>query len=343
MKYKLNNINMSSKNKNTEELKKDFFSKENDYKILGENIKMNLESLLNTNKIDYLSVNTRVKNIDSFLEKLNRKEYANPTEEIEDICWVRIICYYVTDLKTIDDIIEKNFNIVEKIYKESELWDEKFGYRSNHYIVTLKKEWCKIPTLKWLEDKKAEIQVRTILMHAWADVSHKLNYKSENDSPLKLRRKLNQLSALFEIADNYFVEIKELKSEYIKDTRENLNLNNKTIEENIDSLQVILDLYFPNRWKGWKELNTAFNELKKYNINLQNFDKHINKIWLENILKIEDDLFWHNNYLQQVWIIRLILDIVNNDFFNSRFENKNSWYPKKIISWRKKLWLETNI
>ena len=61
---------------------------------------------------------------------------------------------------------------------------DRFGYRSRHFIVSVNREWLKAPNYRGLSGLKAEIQVRTILMHAWADVEYKLAYKKRNMFPL---------------------------------------------------------------------------------------------------------------------------------------------------------------
>lgn len=88
--------------------------------------------------------------------------------------------------------------------KVDNLEPDKFGYRSHHFVVTLRHEWLNVPNYRGLEGIKAEIQVRTILMHAWADISHKLSYKKKEHIPELFQRNLFQLSALFEIADDRF-------------------------------------------------------------------------------------------------------------------------------------------
>jgi hypothetical protein len=67
-------------------------------------------------------------------------------------------------------------------------------------------------------DLRFEIQVRTIAQHAWATVDHKLRYKRESDVPPELQRDLWRLSAVFELADKQFSDIRrhtaELASSY---------------------------------------------------------------------------------------------------------------------------------
>lgn len=73
-----------------------------------------------------------------------------------------------------------------------DLGEERFsqgrlGYQSIHYLVKLpdqKTEWAEY---KRFEGLIAEIQVRTILQHAWAEMEHDIQYKSAD----KFRRQSN--------------------------------------------------------------------------------------------------------------------------------------------------------
>jgi ppGpp synthetase/RelA/SpoT-type nucleotidyltranferase len=72
----------------------------------------------------------RIKKIESFLEKITRKNYKNPLEEIDDICGLRIIYYYNRDFQKIVNILSSEFEVKQSIPKEDELSIDRFGYRS---------------------------------------------------------------------------------------------------------------------------------------------------------------------------------------------------------------------
>ena len=132
------------------------------YRHLASNLASALTLLLEENDIKFLSISSRVKDIESFLEKIERKGYEEPLDEIHDICGVRVICYYAEDLEKIGKIIKKEFQIHESVDKEDLLKPNQFGYRSHHFIVSVKKEWLKTPNYKTVGDLKAEIQVRIV-------------------------------------------------------------------------------------------------------------------------------------------------------------------------------------
>ncbi len=123
-------------------------------------------------------------------------------EDIQDIFGLRIICYYLSDIDNIIKKLSDSFIIQTRKKRQD---DSQFGYRSEHLIVKLNKEkWNGIITE--IENLNFEIQIRTVVMHAWASISHQLFYKKEEKSN-KLRE-LARLSAILEMADIEFNNIK---------------------------------------------------------------------------------------------------------------------------------------
>jgi len=150
-------------------------------------------------------VQTRVKSIDSFAEKIRRKKgkYANPLGQITDLCGARVITDTVSELEAMARFVESHFEIdrPNSIDVTQRLSPTEFGYRSTHYVVTLG-ENVDIPPGLW--GLKAEIQLRTFLEHAWAEFSHRVSYKSGVKLPSKLVREMAALSAVLEEADGAF-------------------------------------------------------------------------------------------------------------------------------------------
>jgi putative GTP pyrophosphokinase len=171
---------MSGEFANRESVKAEYDRIYEKYRILATNLHQALKGFLNDARIDILDVQDRVKEFDSFYEKIQRKGYGKPFDQVEDICGLRIICYFPSDLDKISKLIEREFDVLESKDKVDLLEPDRFGYRSLHFIVSVKNEWLKAPNYRGLSGLKAEIQVRTILMHAWADVEHKLAYKKRN-------------------------------------------------------------------------------------------------------------------------------------------------------------------
>lgn len=178
------------------------------YKNLGINLQQAFQTLLSSASLDVHLIDYRLKSFSSFIDKMKRKGYKDPFRETEDICGVRIICFYQSDMEKIYQLINSEFDVKEYSNKTDSFELDKFGYRSDHYILTIKKDWLKAPNYRGLDGLKAEVQVRTILMHAWANLSHELAYKKKEYLPDEYMRILYRLSAIFETADVEFDNVR---------------------------------------------------------------------------------------------------------------------------------------
>ncbi|MDX7874579.1 hypothetical protein [Aeromonas veronii] len=284
------------------------------YERLGNNVKQALVQFLDEKKISSFDVENRVKDEQSFIDKVERKSYNNPLEQVEDIAGVRVICYYNEDLSSIDEIIHEQFVVLSYSNKSNELSDNQFGYASNHYVIRLKEEWLQAPNYRGLEGLKVEIQVRTILMHSWAAISHKLLYKKNDDVPKEFKRKLNRLSALIELADEQFDDIKNMKLQY-----QSQIIVNETTSLNIDSFLALMNKYFPNREIAENDISSILSEVREYSGSLADFEQRINRC-LPIINSMEQDEYpgekiprWGLN-----GVARSILDLTSDEYWAQR-------------------------
>ncbi|ODS38084.1 MAG: hypothetical protein A7316_08550 [Candidatus Altiarchaeales archaeon WOR_SM1_86-2] len=173
-------------------------------------------------------VQTRPKAIASFAEKILRKSYlyTDPINELTDLCGARVITHTRDEVRAMCRFIEEHFEIdwVNSVDISQRLKPTEFGYRSVHYIVQFKRGVfpndevdIKIPDDVFPEKEcpmKAEIQVRTILEHSWADFAHERSYKSAFKIPAKWERELAGLAAMLEESDNAFSRINSGLQEY---------------------------------------------------------------------------------------------------------------------------------
>src|SRR5205085_10639701 len=110
----------------------------------------------------------------------------------------------------VDTILCKEFQIHERTDKSDILREEeRFGYQSVHYVVSLKENRITLPEYRKYRDLVAEIQVRTILQHAWAEIEHDIQYKSVETIPAQIRRRFMSLAGMLEIADRKFQAIQK--------------------------------------------------------------------------------------------------------------------------------------
>ena len=197
------------------------------YESMTTRLRALITDLVREAGIDVIQVEGRAKTVDSFVEKIGRKgkKYDNPFADMTDLVGLRIITYYREDVARIGEILQGEFLVDEKnsVNKTAGLAPDRFGYLSVHYIVWLSPARGQLAEWKQYAGIPAEIQVRTALQHAWAAVQHKLDYKSSIEAPLELRRRLFRLSALFELADEQFSELRDararIETEYVADVR----------------------------------------------------------------------------------------------------------------------------
>lgn len=203
-----------------------------------------LQDLLASEGIEAV-FDARTKSVESFDEKVVRpgKAYQNPLSEITDLSGVRVVLRTLDDVNRVGSLIEREFSVdVARSVKKSEQLDEdQFGYLSEHYIVQIKEPRSQLREWEGLSTLNAEIQVRTILQHAWAAVQHSLDYKSEYDIPKQLRRRLFRLSALFELADQELDQISADARTLFAQYAEQVKSDAGDIELNTDSLKAYLE------------------------------------------------------------------------------------------------------
>jgi len=180
----------------------------------GRKIEKILNSNLQEESILHLPIEYRVKSFESFLKKVHDKKYFdNPFEKITDLLGIRIITYFSSDLEKVNDIILNQFTVIEGPNNKKDLLKiSEFGYRSIHYLVKIDPKRKNLQECDDFSDLIAEIQIRTIIQHAWAEIEHNLIYKPKFpniklDSPLN--RRLKAIAAMLEIADKEYDSIKE--------------------------------------------------------------------------------------------------------------------------------------
>lgn len=203
------------------------------YILFVDSLRALLLQLLSATDIDYVAIEGRTKTVESFQEKAVRegKEYLDPLHEMTDLAGIRIIAYHSRDLNDIAALLRENFDIddAHSIDKTELLEPDRFGYLSRHYVVRLNGARRQLRENSAFADLMAEIQVRTVLQHAWAAIDHKLRYKTHADIPRPFRRRLFRVSALLETADDEFAalraQVDELRDAYGKQvTKGNLEL-----------------------------------------------------------------------------------------------------------------------
>jgi ppGpp synthetase/RelA/SpoT-type nucleotidyltranferase len=188
---------------NGEELRQEYEGRLSDLENMKDRIVISLRQSIDHKKIPFDAVKGRIKEFDSFMEKIRRKDLQNPFQEINDIVGIRVICLYRDDIEKIKNVVRDTFEVISDDDKTDSKESDRFGYSGSHIIARLgNKQNASLP--QSLRDLRFEIQIRTIAQHAWASISHHLFYKISDKTP----KDLHAISALFYVADSHFLLLK---------------------------------------------------------------------------------------------------------------------------------------
>ena len=152
------------------------------------------------------SIESRIKGYDSLAGKLELKGHKYKSlADITDILGMRVITFYIDDVDKVASAVERLFtidwdNTVDK-RKIHEI--DSFGYLSLHYI-------CSVPDFPF----RFEIQMRTLLQHAWANMDHDTGYKSGVEIPKGYLRNMSRLAGMLELVDDEFSKIRIELTDY---------------------------------------------------------------------------------------------------------------------------------
>jgi putative GTP pyrophosphokinase len=161
------------------------------------------------------AIKYRVKSFEAYfdkLRKLNGKKSNPRNGTVNDFFGLRIVCPFLEDLETVSSLIATRFQVLETERKANQHSFREFGYDSLHLAIRLETQQTGrlIPGIR----KVCEIQLRTILQDAWAEVEHELVYKSDISLPNQsVRRKLASLNATLTLSDLIFQEIRDYQKE----------------------------------------------------------------------------------------------------------------------------------
>ncbi len=269
-----------------EKILKQFIDNEELYKKFTEACSNIINELIIT--LPTHQITKRIKTKESLSRKIDAKNWKyNDISDITDICWIRIITYFDSDVEKISKVIEKEFkidwenSIDKRISKSNQFW-----YKSLHYVVSLNNERVTLPEYSKYHWLKIEIQIRSVLQHAWAEIEHDLWYKWEFEIPENFKRNFSRLSALLEITD---IEFDRLKKE-LREYEEKIDSNIIKMPSNISIDKISLWSYINS--------NLIFKELMKIITDITNctfYEVDIAEIDIKRCIFLGLNTIWEIN------------------------------------------------
>lgn len=159
-------------------------------------------------------IKDREESIKKFMRKYQGDLEENATvyeikEHITDLIGVRLVCLYEDEIEPMFEVIRQHFDVIEVTDKTAEIekTENAFGYKGLHLDLKLNAARAAMPEYELFAPYRFELQIRTVVQDSWSTLDHKIKYKKS--IPAALKRRINTLAALFELADREFRQVRD--------------------------------------------------------------------------------------------------------------------------------------
>lgn len=220
----------------------EFDSKKDSLVAIGERTKTLLVEILQDAKIQFQSIQARVKSREKLREKyLDGKKDYKRLGDITDQVALRIITYYEDEVDRVAEIIKREFQIdpansVDK--RETE--PDKFGYYALNYVCCYSRQRTVHVEYRRYSGVWFEIQIVSILRHAWSEIEHPW-YDLKDHFPDNIKRRFARMAALLEIAESEFLSLRKLQSDYTRSIAVQVQANVYNIPVDAVSLRSFIE------------------------------------------------------------------------------------------------------
>jgi len=169
-----------------------------------------IQVLLEGEGIRVHGVTSRIKSKTSVIRKLQRSSGERDIDSLTDMIGIRVVTYFPDEVDAVATVVEREFLVDSEnsVDKRAALDPDRFGYLSLHYVLRLNRSRSALPEYSSYGNIRFELQIRSILQHAWAEIEHDLGYKSEFAVPRTVRRRFSRLAGLLEVADAEFLGLR---------------------------------------------------------------------------------------------------------------------------------------
>lgn len=153
----------------------------------------------------WADVQGRTKSIDSVLKKLLIKRH-HTYDTLPDLVGVRVVVRYRPEVRRVIDAVGELFRCGDLDDKSVRLAEDGVGYLSVHAEARLQnddEQAAAFPPTQF----RAEVQMRTLAQHLWSEMSHDTFYKTGEQTNPDLKRRVNLMAGLLEVADAEFARL----------------------------------------------------------------------------------------------------------------------------------------
>ena len=199
------------------------------------------------------SVSAREKDSRSARGKLRAKRYTKPRNEMTDMIGARVVLLFETEIEKVIEYLRDALQVSERSSRIAgkELPLAEFGYRSVHLIARFRGRT--MPNYVRLGRPWVEVQVRSLLQHAWASIGHDLLYKGALEYPATVKRRFFAVAGSLELFDQEFDSIRAYRLQSHKEWYSAFQSGKRMGELfDIAGVSACLEHLFPN--SAWSDL-----------------------------------------------------------------------------------------
>ena len=206
-----------------------------------------IEDVLSDAGLTYDHVTARVKEWRSLRSKSRKRRpdgmlmYPHPWQDIHDLIGVRVTTYHSTEIPRIIEALTEVFEVRRSVDKTAQTRvSGSFGYGSHHLILRVPPARS-TPVLQAYAGREFEVQIRTVLQHAWAEFEHDIRYKRRGNTGKlapEVDRAFTLAAGLIELADQQFDLIAAQQS--ATDTTAPIDLDVKFTAETLPGIIALL-------------------------------------------------------------------------------------------------------
>lgn len=168
---------------------------------------------LHDDGLNHHDVQFRVKSPASTAEKMSRRDqdgrlkYPGGLEKLDDLIGVRVILFVESDIDAMAIALASQFTCLDDEDKTAIMRKNGgIGYAGRHLTLQIPLENAPLNCTHFA-GRRFEVQIRTILQHAWAEFEHDIRFKGSSGGNAEISRAFTMASTLIELADQQFVNI----------------------------------------------------------------------------------------------------------------------------------------